>query len=633
MPFTRCRRSAAQTVAVALATVGLAACTPKFGLMPTQPWVQVQDKDGNVVDSPWSGPTVQVLVNHITCQLIRDYKKHRKDEAWQRLAEYHFVAAVSLNLSVTNNENFNPSFGWVTPLTAAGHVIQPVITNPTSTQSVTSSTYNKTVTVGFQLSGNQTNNPTLTYQIDMQRIALAALSDEDIIGENLQHMWKSKDAGEIQEAAWEYKLGKSVGNTYNSTNTWCDQNQGENGFRSALKGDLLQGDLAIDYNINNGLHTLDAVSLYNVYGSSGPATLADVGPDYGASLEDFTPTQVADVMANLPSQRAPPQPPSKQGGALAIEMKQLVSSLGSLGLGGAGPAGPGAAGAAGAAGSAGGATSSFGAAVTFNVVAGLNGGENWTLLQYKGPSGGGGGGGPSGGSGGGSGGGGQPLSVTRTATDILTITYAPTCKTNERFTLSSLKVKSEHDNALSLSFYVEPTGSVVDDLHKRGYLPEFKGSVSIPKASGTTLDSLTSTSTQSNQGQSNLVFLSAKNEKTKTFVSYGAGTVAWSYYQRDDGATYYRGVVSPIEGGAQIGVILIKAAANPKRKRETLWDGDVSDDVISKLPGGTPTASYWNTVPGCDVTTAPQVQQVVNAAAQKSDTLTTQSIQARAAGQ
>jgi len=74
-------------------------------------------------------------------------------------------------------------------------------------------------------------------------------------------------------------------------------------------------------------------------------------------------------------------------------------------------------------------TTQFGSFVNFIVSYGLNGGPNWTLATFKGPSGGGGGGGGGGGSSGsGGGGGGQLLNISRQDTDSLTITFVAACQ-------------------------------------------------------------------------------------------------------------------------------------------------------------------------------------------------------------
>jgi hypothetical protein len=86
----------------------------------------------------------------------------------------------------------------------------------------------------------------------------------------------------------------------------------------------------------------------------------------------------------------------------------------------------------------------FGSQVDFTVAEGIGGGPNWSLLHFKGPSGGGSGGSSGAGGGGasntggsnssssaGSGGGSGPLSVSRSAKDTLVISFAPACIRND----------------------------------------------------------------------------------------------------------------------------------------------------------------------------------------------------------
>lgn len=85
-----------------------------------------------------------------------------------------------------------------------------------------------------------------------------------------------------------------------------------------------------------------------------------------------------------------------------------------------------------------GATAAFSAKIDFNLLWGVNGGPNWTLLSFKGPGGGGGGAGGggsssaggSGSSGGGGGAGGQLVNFNRSKTDTLIATFNATCKTD-----------------------------------------------------------------------------------------------------------------------------------------------------------------------------------------------------------
>jgi hypothetical protein len=88
-------------------------------------------------------------------------------------------------------------------------------------------------------------------------------------------------------------------------------------------------------------------------------------------------------------------------------------------------------------------SAAFSSKIDFTLLWGVNGGPNWTLLNFKGPGGGssggggggsggggggsGGGGGGSGGSGGGSGGGGQLVNFNRSKQDTLISTFSATC--------------------------------------------------------------------------------------------------------------------------------------------------------------------------------------------------------------
>ena len=586
------RGAAAISIVAILASLYLSACTPTFGLFTPSKWA--------AADDPWKGPAVQVLVNHISCQLIHDYQANRTDPIWQKLAQYHFVAAVGLNLTVSNNESLSPNFGFVTPLMATGHPISPVISNPTAGETLTSTMFNRTLSVGFQLNGTQSNSPTLTYQVDMQRIALAALSDQKIKDANQKVIDDAPAVGDpspgVREAAWELLQGRAPGDDYDQTLTWCSDNS-QNGLAQTAKGDLLQGDLAIAYNIDNGLRTLDAVAPYNVYGASGPNNVADVGTDVGGGPGDLPVDQIQALKTKPPVKVTP----------MRFSMTAVPSVV--LGSGGGKTQG------GGQQASAGSASTSFASVVTFNVVAGLNAGENWTLLLFKGPSGGGAGGGSgSGGSsgsggasggGGSGGGGGQPLSFTRTATDALTITYAPTCKTNVRLKLTPTSTSVSAANGdISMTFAVTLTPEVQKKLGAGFALPLI-GKFAI-KSTGTNPTTL-------NTANSPLIFTDSNGKQ------FGIGAVTWSYYEVGTNEIRYSGAVSTIQSQTPIGTILI--AVDPITNTAT---GNLSDDVITKLQEHAPTASYWDAIPGCDITAGPYIQQVVGAAAAKTDTLTTQ---------
>jgi hypothetical protein len=92
-----------------------------------------------------------------------------------------------------------------------------------------------------------------------------------------------------------------------------------------------------------------------------------------------------------------------------------------------------------AAGQSAGGTPNFSSKIDFNLLWGVNGGPNWTLLTFKGPGGGsagggggmgagGGGGGGGMGAGGGGGGGGQLINYSRSKQDTLIATFVATCR-------------------------------------------------------------------------------------------------------------------------------------------------------------------------------------------------------------
>jgi hypothetical protein len=217
----------ARAIVIAPMIAMLGGCVPTIDLFHKDNWKQS--------DKVWSGPTVQVLVNHINCELASAYDKNSAaDPLWTNLSQFHYVAAIDLNLLVTHNEGANPSFSFITPLDAAGNVISPVIKVPKTGQTATSAQYNRTLAVGAQLSGTQSNTIDIEYVIDMNKL----LSDTKLRALCLQ------DPGRDPIALF----------------------------------DGLSGSLSLDTTINDGLHAIDATGQYNIYGSSGPTNSADQGP-------------------------------------------------------------------------------------------------------------------------------------------------------------------------------------------------------------------------------------------------------------------------------------------------------------------------------------------------------------------
>jgi hypothetical protein len=71
-----------------------------------------------------TAPTVQKLLNHVSCELANAYRDSQSDTTiarrWRRLVENNFVATVDMTLTVTDTEGVNPSLSVITPLTATG---------------------------------------------------------------------------------------------------------------------------------------------------------------------------------------------------------------------------------------------------------------------------------------------------------------------------------------------------------------------------------------------------------------------------------------------------------------------------------------------------------------------------------
>jgi hypothetical protein len=184
--------------------------------------------------SPERGPTVVDIVNHINCELARIVnRRNERINQWidasrssnppvdlklDYLTTYHFVASVLVTLDALDSEALTPSVNFITPFNMMG-------------------SFNRTWSVGGNLSGSQERNIQFGYSID-----LAELSDLD-----------------------ENKQLKPV----SSIDKYCRGPLGVAGKDSgALTGDLGLTDIVVD-----GLLGLDASKDVNLYGNSGPNPL------------------------------------------------------------------------------------------------------------------------------------------------------------------------------------------------------------------------------------------------------------------------------------------------------------------------------------------------------------------------
>ena len=299
-------------------------------------------------------PTVAQLEDHVTCTLVDAIDNHLGQPAldqiarlnalasqqtpepehvhrlqdlrlklaerqlWQKIVDYNVQDAVNMTLSVTQTQGLNPSFSFITPLTALGHPIEKIvdssngITTPTN---VTSGNFSRALSIGFGLNGSQTHNIVITYTIDLHKIYNA--------------MYDTSGDGNPKPFAYGAK-------------TWCDRIRAEKSPAGVSYG--LKGDLGLVETLEAGLQAMDR-------GSYSPA-VAGSGSPSTTSLSGST---------------------------------ALVSqSAGATG---------------------------FSSKVDFTLGWGVNGGANWTLLKFKGPTGGSS----------------QPLSYSRSKEDTLISSYSATC--------------------------------------------------------------------------------------------------------------------------------------------------------------------------------------------------------------
>lgn len=387
--------------------IALAGCAPTFNILG------VDTPKAN--QSDWEGPTVKVLVNHITCELVEAYKKgsdqsNAINDRWKKLFDDNFVAATDLNLSLANSESLNAGYSAITPLNALGQSV-PVQTTSGGTTSFASGTYNRTLAVSGQLNGTQQNMVDLTYVIDLRTIAQEAMyEDQEHHPEKYPEKHPKPD-----------HMPK------------CD-GQGPD-ILHAFGG--LRGNLELDDNINETLMGIDASQGVNVYSTLGPYS-----PDENSE---------------------PPRP--RQGKVNhTVPGPFLASSLSSTSpnISGTQAKGGGTTGVT----PSGTSTTTFTFTIAFTVVEGVGGGPNWTLLQAKYPTGSGGnsgsgaGGSSSGGSsGGGSGSGGQLVNLSRTALDTLTMTFSPTCSAPKA--LVPVENWKDTSDEQQLSFVDNDTNAVI----------------------------------------------------------------------------------------------------------------------------------------------------------------------------
>src|ERR1700733_682076 len=201
------------------------------------------------------GPTVRDIVDRINCELATVINKEPYNEelitrinddpslaeVLSHLADDHFVASVLMTLDVLDTQGLNPSLNFIYPLY-----------HNTSLSSM----YNETLAVAGSLNGTQERNISLGYSIDLEQL-------KDVV---------DKRGGLIKYTVAHHCWDQN------------DQNAGTTSQNVAVRTGLV-GDLGLTEIIIDGLRGLDAASDVNIYGSSGPTTLAVADNITGLTLQ------------------------------------------------------------------------------------------------------------------------------------------------------------------------------------------------------------------------------------------------------------------------------------------------------------------------------------------------------------
>ncbi|WP_144157968.1 hypothetical protein [Paraburkholderia sp. BCC1885] len=499
-------------------------------------------------------PTVQMLVDHISCELYRAVRDHlvpvdqngkplpggtpESIALWKHIGEDNFVAAFDMTLTVTHNEGLNPSLAHITPL-----------------YSLTSSTFNRTLSAGGQLTLTQDRDIDINYVIDIGKL----LGDKGV----------------------QYR---------------CDGARADGGVRT--EGGLtlgLEGDLGFEEILANGLVTAEATQRFNLYGSSGPKYAADT---VDGSLTEHPPIGASQPPAGTAASSLTPHIESQLLGAFgelqpAAKPAAPAKAAKSAGFGAA------------SAGGLGSTTVSFSSIIDFDLVWGLNAGYNWTLVHFKGPSGGGGGSGSGGSNGGSSGGGGSGslINWSRSTMDSLSVTFTPTCR-NDSLQLQDEIVGPTYGQNLGNGAKLDPTltseqasnaGISIKSIDLTSIVParkKWQGPISF-----------------SDNTKSPIVFGFGGKQFPK---GPSSGIVTWSYGYFDT-ATPLVALQGSITGifpsSGNSAISLVGEQIDPTHFK---WTATISTDIHKAFELDPSTANYWESIPGCSTITAGQVQGVVN---------------------
>jgi hypothetical protein len=326
---------------------------------------------------------------------------HESPEAvlWNRLLEDSFIASISLNLQVTNNEGLNPSLTFPRPF------------NPFATPGIPGGmpiafAGNYALAINGQLNGSQYRTFTVSYLIDLVKL--------------------------YRDFAPKYLV-----------------KQGELMPSCEVASVLLGGDLGLDEILGTGLHSLDRTSLY--YVSVANHTPRGSSVAFKKFVERQKLAVTPEQLRSQPQVKSAPAPEAETLQNIERDLSAIGNQLGNIEsrlradqqektqqqppTTVTGPS----------------QVIFFSSTLQFSVTAGINGGPSWTFRHFTGPNGSGGGGGGgsgsgSGGSGGGSGGSGGSgggggrtggasgsassglLNFNRNETDMMLFQTSATCR-------------------------------------------------------------------------------------------------------------------------------------------------------------------------------------------------------------
>jgi uncharacterized membrane protein YgcG len=439
------------------------------------PIVWLSKTDLRVIDR--MEPDLSVPLGRVVARIQAD---HRFYWLLRRLTKDHFVASVLMTLDVLDSEGLNPSLNFIHPLPGTS----------------SSSMNNFTLAIGGSLTGSQERNISLGYSIDLEHVAdpckplrsngapgglTGDLGLTDIVVDGLLGLQAASRVNIYSSAGptvppltyqmqnWYMRINfdpetilnfngslaftpstsdAQAPGTLNLTGTVVPEGQvnkttgteddSKNAYFLNLTGSTFQAANGVVSFLLNGNMTQSVPTDDLQLGSLGfSPKLALTGTIDASTPPPTVKITSASVTPDTAAAHFTGKPPAL--GTLPIPVDISQSELKPTGPAASGTPQP--AGGASAKNNASTPSSSstqFSSVINFIVSYGLNGGPNWTLQTFKGPSAGGGGGGgsgggsgSSGGSGGGGGGSGSLVSVSRTDTDTLSITFVAACKNAE----------------------------------------------------------------------------------------------------------------------------------------------------------------------------------------------------------